>query len=177
MGDAAGRETWADLTLDGNRLILSVPGAWLAQAAYPVVIDPMIGNPALVSDPRDMQGELAVAYNGSGDEYLVVWGGYDTGGADVDVIGQRVDADGTLLGQPIVIAQAAGDQLWPAVAYDSDLDEYLVVWTDYRDDVDGDVYGQRVDADGTLLGGVLPIGDTEALQDRPDVAYNPDDER
>lgn len=171
--DARGRETYARLALDGRRLTLTVPGTWLADAAYPVVIDPMIGEPALVSDPRAEQGALDLAYNAGADEYLVVWDGYDTGGASADLQGQRVKADGTLVGDLIAISQAAGDQHTPAVTYNAGADEYLVAWSDYRDDVDGDVYGQRVGGDGSLRGDNFPIGATEALQDSPDVAYNP----
>ncbi len=175
VGDAAGRETWADLTLDGNRLILSVPGAWLAQATYPVVIDPMIGAPALVSDPRDMQGELAVAYNGSGDEYLVVWGGYDTGGADVDVIGQRVDADDTLLGSALPIGDTEALQDRPDVAYNPDDDLYLVVWRDRRSYATSsdDVYGQMIAPDGALSGGDIALATASGQQRAPMVAALP----
>jgi hypothetical protein len=88
--DARGREIYAELLLQDRDLSLVVPGRWLAGAEYPVVIDPMIGSPALVSDPRDEQGELDVAYNPDGGEYLVVWSGYDTGGADADLEAQRV---------------------------------------------------------------------------------------
>ncbi|MCP4538101.1 MAG: PKD domain-containing protein, partial [Chloroflexi bacterium] len=173
--DARGQTIYADLALQGRRLTLTVPGEWLAEAEYPVVIDPMIGDPNLISDPRDTQGELDVAYNPDDGEYLVVWGGYDTGGASTDLEGQRVQADGTPVGDLIVISQADNDQLKPAVTYNPDQGEYLVVWTDYRNDIDGDVYGQRVAGDGSLLGDNFAIGATEALQDTPDVAYNPND--
>jgi hypothetical protein len=114
--DARGRETYAGLALEERDLTLTLPGPWLAEAEYPVVIDPMIGDPALVSDPRAIQGELAAAYNAAAGEYLVVWGGYDTGGASADVQGQRVGADGTLAGDLILISGADHDQLLPAVA-------------------------------------------------------------
>ena len=174
--DARGRAIYARLALEGYHLSLTVPGEWLAAAAYPVIIDPMIGDPGLISDPRDMQGELDLAYNPDDDEYLVVWSGYDTGGASADLEGQRVQADGTLVGDLIVVAQASGDQTLPAVTYNPDQDEYLVVWTDYRNDVDGDVYGQRVAANGSLAGDNFALGATEALQDTPGVTYNPDDD-
>ena len=158
VSDAEGREIYADLALQGRQLTLSVPAAWLADAAYPVVVDPVIGDPILVSDPRAMQGELDVAYNPDDDEYLVVWSGYDTGGASSDLQGQRVEGDGTVVGDLIVIAQAAEEQVLPAVAYNPDAGEYLVLWSDYRADVDGDVYGQRVAGDGSLVGSNFAVG-------------------
>jgi len=173
--DARGRESWVTLSLEGRVVSLRLGERWLAEASYPVVIDPMIGDPELVSDPREMQGELALAYNPDRDEYLVVWGGYDSGGADSDLQGQRVAADGTPVGDLLTINQAVGDQLEPAVSYNAATQEYLVVWTDYRADPDGDVYGQRVSGDGNLAGSDFPVGATETLQNRPDVAYNPTD--
>ena len=174
--DARGRTIFAGLALRGRQLSLTVPGEWLAEADYPVVIDPLIGDPVLVSDPRAMQEKPALAYNPAAEEYLVVWAGYDSGGADPDLQGQRVAADGTLAGDLLVIAQAEGEQKFPAVVYNPDAAEYLVLWTDYRADPDGDVYGRRLAADGSPVGSHFPVGATEALQDTPDVAYNPVDE-
>jgi len=119
-----------------------------------------------------MQAEADVAYNPDNDEYLVVWGGYDSGSADRDLQGQRVAADGALVGGLIAIAGGVGDQERPAVTYNPDAGEYLVLWTDYGADPDGDVYARRVAANGTPLGDSFAVGATEALQDRPDVAYN-----
>jgi len=174
--DERGRAIYAEPALERRYLSLTIPGDWLAEAEYPVVIDPMIGDPDLVSGARDVQGELDVAYNLDDDEYLVVWGGYDSGGASANLEGQRVAADGSLVGDLIVIAGASEDQTLPAATYNQDAGEYLVVWTDYRNDDDGDVYGQRVAGDGSLLGDNFFIAATEAVQDKPDVAYNPDDE-
>jgi hypothetical protein len=41
--DAQGRRCWGDLFITGNRLCVVIPEPWLAAAAYPVIVDPIIG--------------------------------------------------------------------------------------------------------------------------------------
>ena len=41
VADAAGRRLQATLELNGVHLRIVVPGEWLAQAQYPIVIDPL----------------------------------------------------------------------------------------------------------------------------------------
>ena len=129
------------------------------------------------------QANPAVAYNVAADEYLVVWED-DRSGSGFDIYGQRVDADGTLLGagDPAVnfaISTAYLGQRHPGVAYNPlPADEYLVVWQDQRNAFDYNIYGQRVDADGTLLDGGdstvnLPISTAAYNQLYPELAYNP----
>ncbi|MCU0281743.1 MAG: hypothetical protein MUE66_07990, partial [Acidimicrobiia bacterium] len=51
-------------------------------------------------------------------------------------------------------SQATALEADAAVAWNSDATEYLVVWEDERNDAvgDSDIYGRRVDADGSRLG-------------------------
>ena len=70
------------------------------------------------------------------------------------------------------------DAQFPDIAYNSTSDEYLVVWHGDRVVGEREIYGQRVDADGTLLGGAFRISDAgvddDTLRDaqNPAVAYN-----
>jgi len=41
--DAKGRRCWGDLSVNGDRLEIAVPEEFLSRAAYPVVVDPVIG--------------------------------------------------------------------------------------------------------------------------------------
>jgi PKD repeat protein len=134
-----------------------------------------------ISTAAGRQFEPAIAYNAASDEYLVVW--FDSRNGDFDIYGQRVDADGVLLGagDPTVnfaISTAVFSQQRPVVAYNAAGDEYLVVWEDARDGYPCDLYGQRVDADGVLLGAGDPtvnfaISTAPDYEDQPAVAYNP----
>jgi hypothetical protein len=42
--DARGRRVWGDIRIDRGVLTLTVPEGWLADAAYPVTVDPVIGS-------------------------------------------------------------------------------------------------------------------------------------
>ena len=41
--DARGRRVWGELDISGGYLSITIPEAWLAEAAYPVVVDPVVG--------------------------------------------------------------------------------------------------------------------------------------
>ena len=68
----------------------------------------------------------------------------------------------------------AAHQYNPAVAYNDDDAQWLVVWHDGRNGTNYGIYGQRVDRNGTLLGFGAPItiwDDANSLQN-PAVAYD-----
>lgn len=114
----------------------------------------------------------AVAYNSQLQEYLVVWWN-DRTGCD-DIAGQRVSKYGALIGPKIWIAHGCpADRRNSAVAYNSQDDEYLVVWNeDYVD-----IRGQLLSGAGGITGGAFDIalsvndGSTSYLGSEPAVAY------
>ena len=127
----------------------------------------------------------AVAYNSQDDEYLVVWERREGSGetAHFDIIGQRLDPSGDAQGAAFTIATGLLDQLSPAVAFDPATNQYLVVWEDFSMPVAGagvagptvvqsDIYGQRVAANGSLAGGLIPISTWEYDQVKPRLAFN-----
>jgi hypothetical protein len=129
---------------------------------------------AAVADQLDP----VVAYNSTDSEYLVVWSDYRSSAASgADIYGQRVAATGALQGSDIPVNVHLGHQLYPAVAYNSTDNEYLVVWHTYLppDTNSFDVYGQRVAATGALQGSDIPISIGSGNQGSPVVAYNSTD--
>jgi len=111
----------------------------------------------------------AIAYNSTEDEYLAVWWGDDNTAPlvdqEIEVFGQRVDgATGAEIGSDFRLSDVGPDAapayvaFDPAVAYNSQANEYLVVW--WGDDdtaplVHGEyeIFGQRVDgATGAEIG-------------------------
>jgi hypothetical protein len=95
---------------------------------------------------------LDVAFDGS--NYLAVWQDYGTG--TFDVLGARVSSAGALLDAPdgFAIAAAPGHQVAPKVAFTGA--QYWVVWEDTRSGPsdsrsEADVYGARVQTDGTVM--------------------------
>ncbi len=61
---------------------------------------------------------------------------------------QREQADG----REFALSTAAGWQIAPVVAWNNVQDEFLAVWEDFRNGSDRDIYAQRFDADGRLIG-------------------------
>jgi hypothetical protein len=90
--------------------------------------------------------------------------------ADLPLQGPDTANAGGPIGGIFAINTANYDQMHPAVAYNSQRGEYLVVW---HNEWPGnkDIYGQRVSKDGTLVGNWFAIAGSG---DRyyPDVAYN-----
>jgi len=41
--DARGRRCWGELEVIGNKLQITIPEAWLGEAKYPVIVDPVVG--------------------------------------------------------------------------------------------------------------------------------------
>lgn len=88
------------------------------------------------------------------------------------------------IGPQIGISRDAGIQQYPSTAYDSINERFLVAWTDQRNDlgqpyyVEGDIYGQLVNADGTLYGDFIVISAPNgSWQATPKVAFDPINER
>lgn len=72
----------------------------------------------------------ANAYSQKRDEFLVVWMDYVN--ENSDIYGRFVKSDGSTPGNPFPICIEKSDQSYPAVDYNRDLDEYMVVWKDGR---------------------------------------------
>ncbi len=138
-----------------------------------------------------------VAYNSREQEYFVVWGADDSNLGlvenEFEIVGQRINAlNGALLGPPIRLSEMGPDGNGdydardPAVTYNNQLNEYLVVW-EGDDDAPGlaesefEIYVQRVAADGREIGSDLRISDMGGFGDpdfdalNPDVVYNSQD--
>jgi hypothetical protein len=105
---------------------------------------------------------------------LVVWqdrrNGATTG---FDIYGAIVTQAGTISVPDIVISNAAGDQVRPAVTFDPADNVFVVVWSDPRTGGVADIYGARVDPSGAVLdtAGVLISGAANG-QFTPDVAVS-----
>jgi hypothetical protein len=108
------------------------------------------------------QPEIAFA----GDRYLVVWNEQSSTTGD-DVFGQLINTDGTMHGGIIPISTGSGYQSNPRVTGGND---FLVVWEEK-----GKIRGQRVSAQGQLIGTNFQISDTLS-NDRqsPDIATGSD---
>jgi hypothetical protein len=61
--DSRGRWVWGDLSIIGDRLLITIPERWLSEAAYPVIVDPTIGTTTVGSQNKWVQeeGEVPVS--------------------------------------------------------------------------------------------------------------------
>lgn len=138
--------------------------------------------------------EAAVAYNGTNNEYLVVWEGDDTTGTladgETEIFGQRINAStGAEIGPNDFRISDMGpdgdpvfDAAQPAVAYNSVNNEYLVVWSGEEGLLAGEfeIYGQRLSGNaGTEIGtndfrisDMGPDGSDIYDAESPAIAYN-----
>ncbi|MCP4407069.1 MAG: hypothetical protein GY807_04785 [Gammaproteobacteria bacterium] len=152
--------------------------------------------------------EPSVAYNSTDDQYMVVWWGDDdaaTANNEFEIFGQCIvtDTGASVLTDNLRISSMGTvggtdgfNGLYPAIAYNSTENEYLVVWwgDDDRDFGDGaligddfEVFGQIINADDcTLKGtnftisdmggtGVGVFGVDTTHESAPAVAYNSTD--
>ena len=53
--DAQGRRCWGELMVTGNRLCITIPETWLGEAAYPVIVDPVVGTSTVGSQNKWVQ--------------------------------------------------------------------------------------------------------------------------
>ncbi|MEO0009741.1 MAG: T9SS type A sorting domain-containing protein [candidate division WOR-3 bacterium] len=123
------------------------------------------------AEPEYDQVLPAVVFGGG--RYLVVWSDYrnyegpDIYGARVDTSGQVLDPDGVLISWGII----SPTQYAPVAAFDGT--NYLVVWQDYRNGYDGDIYGTRVTPQGQVLDpDGIPIATGWSDQYTPAVAFD-----
>jgi hypothetical protein len=151
-------------------------------------------------DPGVFPGADEVPYDGidqdcSGGDLVDVdrdgFDAMDVGGDDCDDMrpdlnpdaeeipydGSDQNCDGSdLIGTTIPISTADGSQSMPSVAFGGGA--YLVVWADARSGID-EIYGQRVDSAGALVGGeilihttTMPVTAFVPRTPAPDVAFN-----
>lgn len=94
-------------------------------------------------------------------------------GAALLVVGASVVRAGGPVGSDFLINTGTHEQVHPAIAYNLERQEYLVVWYNDRPGND-DIYAQRVAWNGRLLGPWFPVVAGSGADRRyPDVVYNP----
>ncbi|NJL74307.1 MAG: T9SS type A sorting domain-containing protein [Saprospiraceae bacterium] len=156
--------------VNANTTAISIAASDLAQADFPVTLDPEIGNDFAISNvsASNQVQYASVAYNSQKQEYLAVWAGtYNASGvnpAEPEIWGQRINAvNGSLIGNNFRISDMGPDNQTsygasaPEVAYNRVNNTYLVVW--YGDDNtaplvvnEAEIFGQLLDADGNAIG-------------------------
>lgn len=180
--DARGRRRTLDLEVDGDRLLLRVPASWTADAALPIVVDPLYGSLLTVSRNATNSAPRAVdvAYGAGSDRYLVVWNDqFAATLSDWDIWGQWIDgSSGRPVGVPFAIDASGHTSTEAAVAYAPSSDRFAVV---YRNDpspddnstADNDILAVILGGGGTFVTPAPVNVDPRAGSDeRPDLAFS-----
>ena len=120
-----------------------------------------------------MQRYPAVAY--AKNVYLVVWqeGYYGWGPpADTGIKGGRISDAGRIIdNESFIISNAQDFQERPVIATDGEM--FLVVWQDFRNGKDYDIYAARVTTEGKILDiDGIPITKARSNQCNPSVAFD-----
>lgn len=119
--------------------------------------------------------EPAVAYSPIHDEYLIVYT-FQWTTTDYDIFARRINWDSPGASGRIYVDTEVDIQQHPSVAYNSQTDEYLVVYEDETTPPFRQILARRINAsDGTVDASPVTIA-SGASQYRitPDVAYNPE---
>ncbi len=117
-------------------------------AAAQIVASAAIALAAAPDESRDLLfPRLAYGTN----SYLIVWqqGSHYYQGPSADLYARRLDEFGHPLAEPFALCKEKDSQEQPQVAYSHE--QFLVVWQDFRNGRNWDVYGARITSNGQVL--------------------------
>lgn len=118
------------------------------------------GEPFLISSPSAILCQRPeVAYCDAEGEYLVVWQ-QEYSPEDYDIYARRVSVEGFPIGNEFAISALSNFESNPVVAYNPEMQEYLVVWQSrqgYDEFTQNDVFGRRVSSVGFLIDDPIPV--------------------
>ncbi|MDH5715557.1 MAG: hypothetical protein OEZ30_08335, partial [Candidatus Aminicenantes bacterium] len=137
------------------------------------VIDPLVSSYTPITVAGNNQVTPRVAYNSTNNTYLVVW--EDERSGYWHIYGQRVNADGSLVGSNIPIWSFTSRARYPDVAYSSTSNIWLVVWqNEYPTTGIWDILCRGVNINGSLFpsSAYMVAVDADSNQQYPRVAYN-----
>ena len=121
----------------------------------------------LISNAPGAQVSPAIVYGNN--EYLIAW--QDSRNGDADIYACRVTPDGIVLDTAgIPVDTAVNEQSQPALYFDGT--NFLVVWQDYRDGANYDIYGVRINPAGNILDtAFIPIATGINYETNPAISF------
>lgn len=131
-----------------------------------------IANPSFVisNDPGSYyKNNPTLVFDDSNNRFLVAW--EDLSAAGYNIKYQLVDPQNPPTGASLSVAASAGTCRYsPSVAYNSQQGQFLLTWTEVN--VNEDVYGRLLNANGTASGDILVIAGDSTNQSKPAVVYD-----
>jgi hypothetical protein len=167
--DAHGLRAPGSMNYDGRHLELVLPARFVETAAYPMVLDPLIGSGLLVANPADNDRLPDCAYDLSTDRYLIVWERFFST-TNIVVRGRLLQVNGTFTGPGFIAITDQGglNESNPKVANLNTNNAFVVVWTEGAAGAQRDIACRQVGADATL-GPILVVATGGSDQVDPDV--------
>lgn len=129
--DAAGSSLRLALGWQGGVMSLCVPAWFLAEASWPVVVDPVVRTVAVASSPTQLARPRA-AFDPVAGVWLVVCEDQVTA-TDTDVLSFRLALDGTVL-DSVALDLSAANAIRPDVAAAAGHGSFLAAWIDESSD-------------------------------------------
>lgn len=150
-------------------------GRRVAASGWPIGVEFRVNSGGGGSD----EWTPAVVWNGTANEYLVVWEDWREASTRLaDIYARRVSAGGAPIGSDIRVSGqgGTGNEMAAAVAWNESANQYLVVWEDGRRKATrgSDVWGRRLAGDGRPVGTDFRVSSGPAPADvlHPQVAWN-----
>ena len=112
--DANGATVAGGMRLVDGMLELSLPQSFVDEAAYPIVLDPLVGSVFTVQSLANTDSDPDVAYDSTTSRYLVVWRRWFSA-SSAEPRGQLVTSGGTVVGSTLFF-NANGECEAPRVA-------------------------------------------------------------
>jgi hypothetical protein len=172
---APGHQEYPAIVFDGNNYFV-VYQDWRS-GNFPDIFGNRVNQAGVVLDSAGVgiavhsscQWSPAIAFDGS--NYLIVWHDQRNGSNNSDIYCVRVSLSCVILdSSAIAVSTAPGNQYYPKVAFDGV--NYLVVWEDYRNSSNWDIYGARINQDGVVLDPAgIHISDNNHWQRSPSVVF------
>lgn len=133
-----------------------------------------LGLPVGLTPLDGQQTRPVLAYSATSDRYLAVW--HHTEGGAHRIMAYTLSGDGALAHHPFVVAESIQTpDLALDVAWDANLDHFLVVWSDVQGNVDNyDIFGQFVTLNAQLVGDEFTISSAPGQQHAPKVTFSPE---
>lgn len=149
--DARGRRCRGSLRADGGGLELRLPAAFVADAALPLVLDPLIGTGFALETASSDDRIVDVAYEPTTNTAAVVWE-HPFSATDHDVYLQRIDYENGPVGSIVYIESSTSNAQLPSVAAVRAVAAFVVSWQ-----VGTSVFARAVDAATGATGAVLTV--------------------
>jgi hypothetical protein len=159
--DARGRTVPGSMVLDGARLELRLPAAFVDTAALPLVLDPLLTTFTVAGTGSDEEDpEIATSTSNS----MVVWQ-LVFSASDRDLRAQVFSYDGSLVGPGVMaLTSGVGDDRHPSLGYVAERQRWVIVF-----ERAGDLVAVSATSQGAVSPEVVVAGGAD-VQIEPDVA-------